>query len=112
MTISSPVGRVDAALALREANGLASAASQLQHGQTTQKAQEAAEQFESVFLSQLFGMMFSGIKTDGMFGGGASEKMWRGFLIDHIADAYAERGGLGLSKAVTAQIVEMSERVE
>lgn len=112
MSALPPLGGVDAAAASRETANLSRAAARLTPGQPADKATEAAQQFESVFLSQLFSMMFSGVGTDGMFGGGAGEKMWRGFLVDHIADAYAERGGLGVASAVTAQIIEMSERTE
>ncbi|MCK5746848.1 MAG: rod-binding protein [Oricola sp.] len=109
MTGALPIGGVDASLASRSAHRLDAASTQLRLGQTDDKAQTAAKQFESVFLSQFFSMMFSGIDTNGMFGGGSGEQMWRGFLIDHIADAYAERGGIGLSSAVMSKIVEMSE---
>lgn len=112
MSALPPLGGVDAAAASRETASISDAAARLKSGQPAGKAAEAAQQFESVFLSQLFSMMFSGVGTDDLFGGGAGEKMWRGFLIDHIADAYAERGGLGIASAVTAQIIEMSEPTE
>ena len=108
----NPIGGVDAALATKDTGGVTNAASRITQGQKTDNAKEAAEQFESVFLSQLFNMMFSGVKTDGMFGGGTGEQMWRTFLVDHIADAYAERGGIGISNAVMAQIIQMSESAE
>lgn len=72
-------------------------------------AREAAKGFEAVFLTQLVDSMFAGVSTDGYFGGGSAEKLWRGFLVEHIADAFAERGGVGIADAVMAQIVQLSE---
>nr|WP_269815675.1 rod-binding protein [Parvularcula mediterranea] len=53
--------------------------------------------------------MFSGMKTDGLFGGGQGEKMWQGFLVQHIADSFAQRGGIGIADMVMAEINKTSE---
>lgn len=79
-------------------------------GQSPDTAREAAKGFEAVFLSQIVDAMFTGVDTDGYFGGGSAEKMWRGFLVEHIADAFAERGGVGIADAVLGQIIQLSER--
>lgn len=76
---------------------------------SSDKAREAAKSFEAVFLTQIVDAMFTGVDTDGYFGGGSAEKIWRGFLVEHIADAFAERGGVGIADAVMAQIIQLSE---
>ena len=38
------------------------------------KAEWAAKEYESVFISQFLGSMYSGIKTDGVTGGGQGEE--------------------------------------
>ncbi|MEM6851226.1 MAG: rod-binding protein [Pseudomonadota bacterium] len=63
-----------------------------------QTMQEAAKSFEALFLSQYLGHMFKGVGTGGAFGGGHAEKMWRGFLLEHIAEAAAEQGGFGIAE--------------
>lgn len=73
------------------------------------KADEAAKGFEAVFLTHFVDSMLSGLKADGMFGGGSGEKMWRGFLAEHIADAYAEKGGIGIADIVRAQVLRSTE---
>jgi Rod binding domain-containing protein len=73
------------------------------------EVRKAAEGFEAVFLNQFVGTMFSGMKTDGMFGGGNGEKMWQGFLVQHIADAFAQRGGIGIADMVVAEMTRASE---
>ncbi|MEM7740834.1 MAG: rod-binding protein [Pseudomonadota bacterium] len=72
-------------------------------------AQKAAEGFEAIFLTQFVSSMFSGLDADGLFGGGNGEKMWQGFLTQHIAEAFAERGGIGIADMVLQQINQSSE---
>jgi Rod binding domain-containing protein len=74
-----------------------------------QDVRKAAEGFEAVFLNQFVGTMFSGMKADGLFGGGNGEKMWQGFLVQHIADAFAQRGGIGIADMVVAEMTRASE---
>jgi Rod binding domain-containing protein len=70
---------------------------------------KAAAQFESVFISQFLGSMFSGLKTDGPFGGGQGEEMFRSLMIDKYADGLAAQGGFGLASSVKAQMLKMQE---
>jgi Rod binding domain-containing protein len=70
---------------------------------------KAARQFESVFISQFLGSMFSGLKTDGPFGGGQGEEMFRSMMIDKYADGLAAQGGFGLAASVKAQMLKMQE---
>ena len=71
--------------------------------------QKAAKEFEAVFLNQFVGTMFEGMETDGMFGGGPGEKMWQGFLVQHISDSFAERGGIGIADMVIQQLTQDAE---
>ncbi|NRA29804.1 MAG: rod-binding protein [Parvularculaceae bacterium] len=80
--------------------------------QAPEDVRKAAEEFEAVFLNQFVGSMFEGMKTDGMFGGGQGEKMWQGFLVQHIADAFAQRGGIGIADMVTREILQAAESPE
>ncbi len=45
-------------------------------------AKRTAEQFEGVFITQFLGEMFSGMSTDGPFGGGQGEAMFRSLMMD------------------------------
>ena len=105
MTISgiAPIG-TDAAPEL----DVAGAARRLENAPPAE-VQKAAQEFEAVFLNQFVGTMFEGMKTDGMFGGGAGEKMWQGFLVQHIADSFAERGGIGIADMVVQQLTQDAE---
>jgi len=70
---------------------------------------KAAKEFESVFISQFLGSMFSGIKTDGPMGGGQGEEMFRSMMIDKYAQGITAQGGFGLAASIKAQMLKMQE---
>jgi len=74
-----------------------------------EKMDKAAKEFEGVFISQFLGAMFSGIKTDGPFGGGQGEEMFRSMMIDKYADGLVRQGGFGLASSIKAQMLKMQE---
>jgi len=53
--------------------------------------------------------MFQGISTDGPFGGGAGEAMFRSLLMDQYGKAIADQGGFGLASAVKASLLKTQE---
>jgi Rod binding domain-containing protein len=73
------------------------------------KAAKSAKEFESVFISQFLGSMFSGISTDGPTGGGQGEEMFRSLMIDQYGKAIEQRGGFGLATAVQRQLLKHQE---
>ena len=84
---------------------------QTPHAQSTlAAAKKAAEQFESVFISQFLGSMFEGIKTDGEFGGGQGEEMFRSLMLDEYGKQIVQRGGFGLSAEITKQLLSHQEK--
>jgi Rod binding domain-containing protein len=70
------------------------------------KAAWAAKEYESVFISQFLGSMFSGIKTDGITGGGQGEEMFRSLMIDQYAKGLTARGGFGLAANMQAELLK------
>ena len=68
---------------------------------------KAANEFESVFISQFLGAMFSGIKTDGITGGGQGEEMFRSLMMDQYAQSFQKQGGFGLAASVKAEMLKM-----
>ncbi len=72
-------------------------------------AREVAEEFESVFLTTMIQGMFEGIKTDGPFGGGHGEQIYRSMLNEQYAEAIASRGGIGLADSIYREILSMQE---
>ena len=75
------------------------------------KAEWAAKEYESVFISQFLGSMFSGIKTDGITGGGQGEEMFRSLMVNEYAKGLQQRGGFGLAAQMKAQLLKHQEVV-
>ena len=76
---------------------------------TVDKAREVAEDFESFFISQMVGYMFSGIKTDGPLGGGQAETIYRSLLSDEYGKLIGRSGGIGIADAVQREIIKLQE---
>ncbi len=70
------------------------------------KADAAAKAYESVFISQFLGSMFSGIKTDEMTGGGQGEEMFRSLMVDQYAKGLEQRGGFGIAAQMKAELLK------
>lgn len=72
-------------------------------------AKKAATAFEGVFVTQFLSEMFAGISSDGPFGGGQGEEMFRSLMIDEYGKQIAAQGGFGLSDAVQRQLLKVQE---
>ncbi|HEY8947754.1 MAG TPA: rod-binding protein [Rhizomicrobium sp.] len=72
-------------------------------------ATKAAKEYESVFISEFMGSMFSGISTDGPFGGGQGEAMYRSMMLDQYSKQIESHGGFGLAAAMTKQLLAHQE---
>lgn len=66
-----------------------------------------AQDFEAVFIAEMFKPMFAGLSTDPPFGGGRGEEVWRSLMVQEYGKAIAARGGLGLADAVKAEMLRM-----
>lgn len=92
------------------ANIAASApAAKLPHARDTKGIDQAAGDFEAVFLSQMLESMFKGIKTDGPFGGGHAEEMMRSFMLQEYGKVMAANGGVGIADAVKRELLHAQE---
>jgi Rod binding domain-containing protein len=72
-------------------------------------ARKAAQQFESLFISEFVGHMFEGVPTDGPFGGGPGEEMFRSLMVDEYAKQIEQQGGFGLAAPVARQLLQLQE---
>jgi Rod binding domain-containing protein len=76
--------------------------------QITAKAQE----FEGVFITQMLGQMFEGLSTDGPFGGGQGEQMFRSLMLDEYGKQIAKQGGIGVADSVTRELLKHQEMAQ
>lgn len=81
----------------------------LEKGASEAAMRKAATDFEAMFLSEMMRPMFAGLKTDGPFGGGHGEEVFRSFMLEHYGKAIARSGGVGLSDSIYRTMVKMQE---
>ncbi|WP_051329909.1 rod-binding protein [Niveispirillum irakense] len=73
-------------------------------------ADKAARNFEALLLHQTLEAMFEGISTDGAFGGGFGEEVFRGMMLESVAQSMANSGaGFGIAGPVRAQIAAYAD---
>ena len=73
------------------------------------QARTAAQSFEAQVISLMAQFMFEGVETDGPFGGGQGEQVFRSLLIEQYGKLVAARGGIGLSDRVTRELLQGQE---
>jgi Rod binding domain-containing protein len=80
---------------------------------TNEKARQASEEFEAVYLNTMFGQMFTAMDGDGPFGGGKALGVWRSLLTDEYAKSFARKGGIGIAPEVYRTLMAQQEsRIE
>lgn len=103
MTIGTAL--IDPQMALQAAQGQMSPAPT----QNALRAKQTAQDFEGQFLSQMVEHMFTGIDTEGPFGGGQGEQMFRSLMYDEFGKILARAGGVGIAGAVQREILRAQE---
>lgn len=74
---------------------------------TRAEAERVAQEFEKMFLAEMLQPMFAGIETDGPFGGGNAEEVFRPMLLEKYAEAVSASGGVGIADAVLSELLRM-----
>ncbi|HEV2533478.1 rod-binding protein [Phenylobacterium sp.] len=80
-----------------------SAAELAKRGQIKRTAQD----FEASFLSVMMQQMFAGVSTDGPFGGGQGEEMFRSVLTDAMSKQMVKVGGIGIAPTVEREMLKL-----
>ncbi len=73
------------------------------------RVRAAAEEFEAVFLAEMLGPIFDGLGSDGLFGGGPGERIYRSLMVREYAAAIARSDGIGIADAVQREILKLQE---
>jgi flagellar protein FlgJ len=74
------------------------------------QANKVAQDFEAVFINEIMGSMFEGISSDGPFGGGPGETIFRSMMIERYSKTIAAQGGFGLATAVKQELLRAQEK--
>ncbi|TWA64355.1 rod binding protein [Azospirillum brasilense] len=73
------------------------------------KIRQSANEFESVFVSQMLGHMFDGVEVDQNFGGGHAEEMFRSMLTNEYGKQVSRSGGFGIADQVYRELLRAQE---
>lgn len=75
----------------------------------TPEIRAVAQNYEAVYLNTMLQEMYSGLETDGMFGGGTSEDIFRSMQIDEYAKSIAKSGQTPLADQIAMELVRLQE---
>lgn len=106
--MAAPVAS-SAAHALSRYSGTATSPAGNQANSPAAKAEATAEEFEAVFLGQMFNQMFESLKGDGPLGGSGGSGVWRSFLADEYARNFARSGGVGIGEQIYRTLLQHQE---
>lgn len=88
---------------------IAAASSTLQSAKNKADVHKAAQKFEAMFMQEMMAHMFEGMDTDGPFGGGHGEEMFRSMMIEQYGQKIAASGQIGLSKTLETEMLRLQE---
>ena len=70
---------------------------------------KAAEEYESLFLAEMLAPIFETVETDGPFGGGSAERIYRSLMVQEYGKALTQTGGVGIADAVERELLKLQE---
>lgn len=73
------------------------------------KLRKSANEFETMFMSQMLTPMFDSVEVDETFGGGHSEQMFRSLLVNEYAKTASASGNFGLADQVYRELLRAQE---
>lgn len=77
-----------------------------------EKAGEAAQEFEAVFIAEMMKPMFEGIRTEAPFGGGKGEEVFRSMLVQEYGKILSQTGSIGISDQVRDEMIRMQAQID
>jgi len=73
------------------------------------KLRTKADEFQTMFLSQMLAPMFDTIEVDDTFGGGHGEEMFRSLLTNEYAKEISSSGNIGIADQVYRELLRAQE---
>ena len=74
------------------------------------KIDEAAKEFEAMFVAEMLKPMFEGLDPDPLFGGGKTEEIFGGFMREEYGKMISQSGQFGIADQVKQQLIELQSR--
>ena len=82
------------------------------HAHKTKQIEDAAKDFEAVFLSEMMKPMFESVEVDKIFGGGKGEEVFRSFMVQEYGKIMAASGQIGLASPVKDALIKMQSDLD
>lgn len=79
-------------------------------GQDKKSIHESAKNFEAMFMNEMMSYMFQGLETDGPFGGGHGEEVFRSLMVEQYGKKIAETGQTGIAASLEKEMLRMQEQ--
>jgi Rod binding domain-containing protein len=98
-----------AALLRADTARMSQIAQSAQGARDMKRIEEAAKEFEAMFLSEMLKPMFEGLEVNELFGGGKGEEIFKDFLITEYGKKMSNAGGIGLAKFVQDELIRQQE---
>lgn len=76
---------------------------------TSEKIDAAANEFESQFVAQMLGTMFSTVDPHESLGGSDSEEVYQSMLTNEYGKLIARTGGIGVADQVKRMMINQQE---
>lgn len=73
------------------------------------RVDDAAQDFEAVFLTQMFEKMFEGLGGEGPLGSGEAGGAYRSMLADQYGKTIAAAGGVGIADDVRRELIALQQ---
>lgn len=80
-----------------------------QSAKAPSRVDEAAQDFEAVFLTQMFEKMFEGLGGEGPLGSGEAGGAYRSMLADQYGKTIAAAGGVGIAADVRRELIALQQ---
>ncbi len=74
-----------------------------------EQIEEAAKDFEAVFLSAMLKPIFDQIEVDSNFGGGKGEEMFRGIMVQEYGKMISRTNSIGIAEHVKEELLRIQE---
>ena len=104
LVAKSSVSSVDAGASL------SSAAIAAKYGKMTpEKAEGAAKDFESMFMSQMLEQMFGESSGEEAFGDSDTNDVYKSLLMDQYGKVISRSGGIGIASFVKRELLKQQE---
>lgn len=72
--------------------------------------EEAAQEFEAVFLAEMMKPMFEGTEAPAPFNGGKGEEIFQGFMLQEYGKIVAQTGSIGIADTVRSELINIQEK--